>query len=111
MQSLAGAQKYLPKRRLSLLLLIANVAAAIRYVYAVSPSWAIPEERAQGVYSVTGEPFVWAGRALPIVAGFGLLNLVWGAYICMKREWRNSYLWLAASVIWLIAVCLDFAHH
>jgi hypothetical protein len=74
-------------------------------------SWAIPEERAQGIYSVTGEPFVWAARALPIIAGFFLINLIWGAFICIKKKWQNSYLWLATVVIWLIAVWVDFAHH
>ncbi len=98
-------------RRVGIVLFIVNVLGALFYLWAVSPSWAIPEERAQGVYSVTGEPYVWALGALPILAGFGLLNLVWGGYICVKRKWPSGYLWLTTSVIWLIAVWLDFAHH
>jgi hypothetical protein len=60
---------------------------------------------------VTGEPFVWGTLALPILAIFSLLNLVSGAYICIKRKWFNGYLWLSIALIWLIAVRVDFAHH
>jgi len=97
--------------RLNLVLLIVNLIGAILYVRAASLGWAIPEERAQGIHSVTGEPFVWAAAILPFIAGFGLLNFLWGAYICIKRKWRDGYLWLATVLIWLVAVRFDFAHH
>jgi TRAP-type C4-dicarboxylate transport system permease small subunit len=90
---------------------VANIIGTMIYLRAVSPSWAIPEERVHGMSSVTGEPFVWAAYAVPIFAGFGLLNLVWGAYICVKRNWRDGYLLLAITLIWLVAVWIDFAHH
>jgi hypothetical protein len=51
-----------------------NVIGAIIYDVAASPSWAIPQERALGIYSVTGEPFVWFGAILPIVIAFLALN-------------------------------------
>jgi hypothetical protein len=111
MQSLLEIYKYFSVRRLSLALLIVNVIGAIVYIRVASPSWAIPEERAQGIHTVTGEPFVWAARALPIFAGFSLLNFLWGAYICVKRSWLNGYLWLTTAIIWLVAVWVDFAHH
>ena len=106
-----GIYKNFSGRRLSLALFIVNVLGAIFYVHAASLGWAIPEERAHGVHSVTGEPVVWALAVLPFAAGFGLLNFLWGTYICVKRKWRNGYFWLATAAIWLIAVWFDFAHH
>ena len=92
-------------------LFIINILGAIVYVRAAALGWVIPEERAHGVYSLTGEPFVWFLAVLPIIAGFGLLNLVWGGYICVKRNWQTGYFWLATALVWVIAVCFDFAHH
>ena len=103
--------KHLAAHRLSLALCIVNIIGAAIYVGAVSHSWAIPEERAQGIHSVTGESVVWAAAALPILAGFGLLNFLWGLYICVKRKWQEGYLWLTTPMIWIIAVWVDFAHH
>jgi len=96
-------------RRLSLALFTVNVIGAITYLIRASPSWAMTQER--GLHSTTGEPFVWAGSVLPIVVGFALLNLLWGAYICSNKRWRSGYFWLMAAALWLIAVCVDFAHH
>jgi hypothetical protein len=96
---------------MGMVLALANFIGAITYLYAASASWAIPEERAQGIHSVTGEPFVWFVRAVPIFAGFSLLNLSWGAYICTKRRWRVGYTWLSTFALWLIAVWIDFARH
>jgi hypothetical protein len=45
-------------------LLAANVLGAIAYLAAASPSWAIPDERASGIHSITGEPFVWGPISL-----------------------------------------------
>lgn len=95
----------------SLGLFILNIAGAIAYLYAVRLSWAIPEERAAGIYSVTGEPLVWFAAVLPFVVGFGLLNALWGLGLCFWRKWRSGYFWLATIAIWLTAVVVDFAHH
>jgi hypothetical protein len=103
--------KYISVRRVSVTLLVLNIISAMVYVYAAMPSWVIPEERAQGLYTVTGEPVVWAVRALPILAGFVLINIIWGAYICAKRKWRSSFLWLSAVLVWLVAIWVDFSHH
>jgi hypothetical protein len=111
MYSLSAISKYFSAHRLGVTLLIVNVIGTMVYEYAVSPSWAIPEERAAGIYSVTGEGVVWVSRALPILIGFGLLNLPWGACICIGKKWQSGYLWLATAVIWLIALWVDFAHH
>jgi hypothetical protein len=63
------------RRKGTLSLLAANVLGAIGYLVAVSLSWAIPEERAAGIQSITGEPFIWALSGWPILALFLLLNL------------------------------------
>jgi hypothetical protein len=101
--------KHYSARRLSLALFIVNLIGAIVYVGAASPSWAIPQER--GLHSTTGEPFVWAAFVLPIFAGFTLLNLLWGIYICVGKRWRDGYFLLVTAANWLIAVWIDFAHH
>jgi hypothetical protein len=102
---------YLSVRRMSVALLILNVIASVVYVYAAMPSWVIPIEQAQGIYTVTGEPVVWAVRALPIFVAFFLINFIWGTCICIKRNWRNGFFWITAAAIWVIAVWIDFSHH
>ena len=101
-------KEYISGHRLSLALFIANVIGSIAYVFASMASWAIPEELAQGIHSVTGEPSVWAVRTWPIFICFGLLNLIW---ILRIRKWRDSYFLVAAATVWLFAVWIDFAHH
>jgi hypothetical protein len=78
MQTMAGLYKYRSARRLKWALFILNVIGAIVYVRAASVAWAIPEERAQGIYSVTGEPLIWALSVLPVFASFCLIDLVGG---------------------------------
>jgi hypothetical protein len=92
-------------------LLAANVLGAIAYLAAASPSWAIPDERASGIHSITGEPFVWALSVWPILTVFVLLNLGWAAVILAKSRWQDGRLWLTAPLIWLVAILVDFAHH
>jgi len=108
MHTLVEMRKYISGHRLSLALFILNVIGSIIYVFRSMASWAIPEELAQGLHSVTGEPFVWAARTWPIFVCFGLLNLIW---ILRLRKWRDSYFLVAAATIWLVAMWIDFAHH
>jgi len=97
---------------LSMALLAANVIGAILYVVAASRGgWAIPEERAAGIYTTTGEPLVWFLSILPIVATFFLINVVWGAGILTRQHWQAGRLWLLTAGVWLVAVVIDFAHH
>jgi hypothetical protein len=110
MQALEENKKFFVFR-LSLILFIANVIGALTYVRAVEPSWVIPEERAAGIHTVTGEPIVWAGAILPFIIGFGLLDAFWGVCLLILKKRRSSYFWLAAAVIWIIAIVIDFAHH
>ena len=95
----------------SVALLMANVVGAVIYVVRASYSWAIPQERAAGVHSVTGEPLVWASAVVPICVLFFVLNMTWGAFILARKHWRTGVLWLSTIPIWLVAVVIDFAHH
>ena len=106
--TLVEIKKYISGHRLGLALFIANATGAIVYVFASMASWAIPEERAAGIYTVTGEPFVWATRTFPIFICFGLINLIW---ISRIRKLRDSYFVIATATIWIIAMWIDFAHH
>jgi hypothetical protein len=92
-------------------LTVLNAVGAILYVARASNAWAIPQERAAGIYSVTGEPFVWFVEIAPIVGVFFVVNLAWGALILARRHWASGRLWLMAAMIWLVAVWIDFAHH
>src|SRR5579862_3789667 len=87
----SGKYKHFSMFRLSLVLFIGNIIGAIAYIRAVEPSWVIPEERAAGIHTVTGEPFVWAVAVVPFVVGFGLLNALWGASLCFWKKWRSGY--------------------
>lgn len=110
MQAFLGKYKHLSVFQLSLALFVLNVIGAVAYLRAVEPSWVIPEERAAGIHTVTGEPIVWAVGVLPFVVGFGLLNTLWGVCLCVWKKWRSGYFWLATALIWLVAVWIDFAH-
>jgi hypothetical protein len=107
---LVEIKRYISGHRRSFALFIINIIGSIIYVFASMASWAIPEERAAGIYSVTGEPFIWATRTWPIFICFGLLNAIWLFYSAIKK-WRDSYLLLATATVWLIAMWIDFSHH
>ena len=96
-------------QRVSLGLVVFNTIGAVIYVVAASPSWAIPQEH--GLVPLTGEPFVWFVGVFPIIAGFLLLNLIWGAFILGCRRWSSGRYWLVTIPLWLVAVLIDFAHH
>lgn len=105
----SASGKMFSMRQLSLSVLALNVIGTIAYLWGASHSWAIPEEHGQ--VPVTGEPFVWFAFIWPIVGSFLLLNLIWGAFILAKQDWRSGRLWLLAPVIWIVPVVVDFAHH
>jgi hypothetical protein len=92
-------------------LLILNLVGAFLYLWWASHAWAIPQERAMGIHSITGEPFVWASGVVPIWAVFLLLNATWGTLILRRRQWRSGRPWLLVVPVWLIAVVIDYAHH
>jgi hypothetical protein len=94
-------------------MVVANIAGALLYLWRASFSWAIPEERAAGITTVTGEPFIWALGVLPVWGAFALVNLAWVVLTLIRREaWRRS---AAAGLVvfscWFVAFWIDFAHH
>lgn len=92
-------------------LLVANAVGGILYVFAASRGgWVIPAERAAGISTVTGEPFVWGLHVFPIVAVFFVINVAW-AIILARKHWSGGRFWLLAAVVWLVAIVIDFAHH
>ena len=93
-----------------LALLLLNVIGTFAYLIRASSAWVIPQERAAGIHSITGEPFVWFLAILPIVAFFLVLNVVWGAVI-VRRQWQAASFWLLTTLVWMGAVAIDFAHH
>jgi hypothetical protein len=99
-------------RAASIGLLLLNVVGSIFYVVAASRGgWTIPEERAAGIHTTTGEPFIWFLSILPIIVTFSVINVAWGAVILARRQYKGGLLWLLAAVVWLGAVVVDFAHH
>jgi hypothetical protein len=98
-------------RRWSGILLAANLIGAVVYVVLSSHAWAIPQEGAARVHSVSGEPFIWAMYVMPICGFFFVLNLTWGAFIIVRRQWSNGVFWLLTLAVWLVGVAVDFAHH
>jgi hypothetical protein len=95
----------------NLALFLLNAVGAVVYVYRASPSWANPVERQAGIYTITGEPFVWFAGILPVLTLFFIVNLAWAALIITRPQWRSNRTWLLAAVCWLAAVWVDFAHH
>lgn len=89
---------------------------ALIYLWGVSQAWAIPEERAAGVTTVTGEPFIWAGFVLPrfVLPVWGavlVLNAAWVVWGRRRGEKLRGLWWGLVSTIWLVAIVVDFAHH
>ena len=90
-------------------LVFANSVGALLYLWLASHGWRIPSEH--GVVPVTGEPFVWA-LALPVPGIFLVIDAVWGVFLLRRYRGWKAMLWgLITASIWLIAVCVDFAHH
>ena len=97
--------------RLSGMILAANLLGVLVYLWGAQHAWAIPQEVANGVHSITGEPFVWASFVLPVWLVFLVTNLIWGVTIVSRKRWPQGRLWLTSAAMWIIAVVVDFAHH
>lgn len=92
-------------------LLVANILGCVIYLLGAEHAWIIPEEAANGIHSVTGEPFTWAAFVLPVWIVFLIINLTWGVTILARRRWLQGRIWLLTLFIWIVAVIIDFAHH
>jgi hypothetical protein len=96
---------------LSVAILLANVLGIALYLLGARHAWVIPEEKANGIHAITGEPFVWAVYVFPVWIVFLVLNLAWGLMIVARRRWLDGRMWLVAFWVWVVAVIVDFAHH
>jgi hypothetical protein len=83
----------------NLALLLLNAVGAVAYVYRASPSWAIPEERQAGIYTTTGEPFVWFAGILPVLTLFFIVNFAWAALIITPTMEKQSYVAAGSSML------------
>jgi hypothetical protein len=90
-------------------LLVLNTVGAIIYVWFASCGWATPQVRE--LHAETAEPFIWALSVIPIVGIFSLINVIWGVVILIGRQWRSGKIWLIGTLIWLVAMAVDFAYH
>jgi len=89
----------------------ANVVGVIYYLRVASMTWAIPAERAAGINSVTGEPFIWALGVLPIWALFVVANLAWAVARRRRPVAQNLVIALAVSGVWVAAFAIDYLRH
>jgi len=96
----------------NLAMTIANVGGIALYLWAASLAWVIPSERAAGIDTVTGEPFIWAMGAVPVFGIYLVVNLIWLVVSLVRKRWRNT--WTSYALVWaawVVAVIIDFAHH
>ena len=97
-------------KRVYFYLVITNIVGVLAYLFFASWSWAIPGE--EGLNSMSGEPFIWALGALPILMIFFLLDVAWGLlFIFRKRAAGNLYAYVIVGLMWLAAITLDFSRH
>jgi hypothetical protein len=89
----------------------ANILGMLLYVRLASVTWAIPAERAAGIDSVTGEPFVWAMSVFPVWGTFLLANIIWAIIAHQRGQRINTMSRLVVLMAWVVAVVIDFAHH
>lgn len=95
-------------KSLDITFMVANAVGIVLYLVLASRGWRLPEEH--GMVPVTGEPFVWA-LALPVLGTFLLANIVWGGLLLRYRESKRRLWWLTTVGLWLLTICVDFAHH
>jgi hypothetical protein len=82
-------RRNLAAQRWSVVLLVLNFIGAVVYVVRASNGWVIPQERELRI-PVTGEPYVWAISIFPVCAAFIVLNLIWAAFILIRKRWQQG---------------------
>jgi hypothetical protein len=94
---------------LDITFMAANAVGIVLYLVRASLSWRIPREH--GMVPVTGEPFVWAPAALPVLGVFLFADIVWGSLLLRDRESKRRLWWLITAAAWLPAIGIDFSRH
>ena len=92
-------------------MLVANLIGVLAYLWLAHYGWANPEARALGIDSVLGEPFIWGMGVVPVWALCLAVNTAWAATIVFRRPQRGGIPFALVSVLWVVAVIVDFAHH
>jgi len=95
-------------KRLDIAFVLSNVVGIAIYLTIASRGWVIPEE--YGIIPISSEPFVWA-LALPVLGIFLLADIVWGCLLLRFKYPKKWFWWLIIGGAWLLAICIDFAHH
>ena len=95
-------------KRLNMVFMLSNAFGIVLYLALASRGWRIPEEH--GMIPIAGEPFVWM-LALPVLGIFFLANIVWGGLLLRFKCPQRWLWWLINCGLWLLAICVDFAHH
>lgn len=93
---------------LDIALIVANAVGIVFYLVLASRGWRVSEEH--GIIPVTGEPFAWV-LALPVLGVFLLVNIVWGVLLLRHRNSKRGQWWILTVGVWLLTICVDFAHH
>ena len=96
---------------ISVAILLVNILGIAIYLWGAKHAWVIPEEKARGIHTITGEPLVWGAFVFPVWIVFFVINLTWGSIIVARRRWLDGRIWLTAFFVWIVAVIVDFAHH
>jgi hypothetical protein len=94
------------------ILVLVNLVGAVIFDWLASYAWVIPQEWEGGSHLGTaGSSVMWIATSVPIFLCYFALNAGWGTLILGYRQWRSGRLWLAAFLIWLIALAIDYVHH
>jgi hypothetical protein len=96
-------------KSLDMAFMAANAVGIVLYLVRASLSWRIPREH--GMVPITGEPFVWALAVVPVLGVFLLADIVWGVLLLRDRESKRRLWWLITTVVWLVAIGIDFSRH
>jgi hypothetical protein len=90
----------------------ANLVGAAVFLSLASRTWIEPELRGEDV-ARGGDAVVWAVTALPVLAAFFVLDLVWLALTFAKlaktQAWGSVSPLVAIGLLWLCAVLVDLA--
>jgi hypothetical protein len=80
----------------------------IFYLWNASEAWAIPEESGLDV-ATAGSALVWGLGALPIALVSLLVDGAW--WVVAFRKKLQKWPVMLVSIVWLVAIVVDFYHH
>ncbi len=90
----------------------ANLAGAALFLWLASKTWIEPELRGEDV-ARGGDAVVWLATALPVLAAFFVVNLIWLAVTFAKlakaRAWAPILPLAVTGLLWLFTVRIDLA--